>query len=326
MSSVLSDISTKHPSNQTIVGTCLILQYHRVGHFCYDPLQWAVEPCKFESQMEYLANNCNVISMDEMNRHIKVSIPFQKRTVVVTFDGGYTDILYTAKAVLEQYDIRATAFSTSANIIKSGQLWWDTLEDYFISNHFRGQLEVEIDGKILKWSMETQIDKFRAYYDLYSILIDKNTEEQKDILSQIIMSIDLQAEELDNHRTMDAQELKALDESDLISIGGHTHNGVKLSSLSQWQQIEEISKNKEVLKEVLGHKIDYFSHLFGGDNSCNCTGISKTLMNNNFNLACGNSYSTVNLTKKINLYDLPRVRVGNWNQIVFHDFLERFWN
>jgi peptidoglycan/xylan/chitin deacetylase (PgdA/CDA1 family) len=326
MDNLLSSTLTKHLSKQTMVNTCLILQYHRVGQLCYDPLQWAVEPYKFESQMEYLANNCNVISIDEMKQHIEATIPFPQRTVVVTFDGGYADVLYTAREILERYHIFTTMFSTSANIIKRGQFWWDTLEDYFIANRFRGQLEVETDGKILKWSLRNQLDKFRAYYDLYSVLIDRAAEEQQDILNQIILSIDLQAEEPDNHRTMDAQELKELDESDLISIGGHTHNGVKLSSLGQWQQTEEITKNKEILEEVLGHEIDYFSHLFGGDDSYNFTGLSKTLMDNDFSLVCGNAYSTVNLARKTNIYDLPRVRVGNWNQIMFHEFLERFWN
>ncbi len=308
-----------------MVDTCLILQYHRVGWLCYDPPQWTVEPYKFERQMEYLANNCNVISIDEMKQHVEATIPFRQRTVVVTFDGGYADVLYTAKEILERYQIFTTAFSTSANIIKRGQFWWDTLEDYFVANRFRGQLEVEIDGKILKWPLRTQLDKFRAYYDLYSVLIDKTAAEQQDILNQIIQSIDLQAEELDNHRTMDAQELKELDESDLISIGGHTHNGVKLSSLSQWQQAKEVSKNKDVLEEVLGHKIEYFSYPFGGDDGCDSTGMSKILKDNDFSLACGNAYSMVNLAKKMNFYDLPRVRVENWNQITFHTFLERFW-
>ena len=307
-----------------MVDTCLILQYHRVGRLCYDPLQWSIEPYKFESQMEYLRNNCNVISIDEMKRHIEAKIPFRQRTVIVTFDGGYADVLNTARAVLERYQIFTTIFSTSANIITRGQLWWDTLEDYFIANHFRGELEVEIDGRMLEWSLTTQLDKFKAYHDLFSVLIDKTAQEQQDILNQIILSIDLQAEELDSHRTMDARELKKLDESDLITIGGHTHNGMRLSSLGQWEQSKEISKNKEVLEEVLDHKIDYFSDPFGCSDGHDLTGINKILKDNDFSLACGETYSMVNLTEN-NVLNLPRVKVGNWNQIMFHTFLERFF-
>ncbi len=323
-------------STGSTVDTCLILQYHRVGLQAYDPLQWTVEPYNFETHMEYLANNCNVISVDEMKLHIETSTPFQPRTVMVTFDGGYADVLYTAKDILERHHTIASVFSTSANMIKRGQFWWDTLKDYFVANHFSGHLQVEIDGKLQKWPLVTQLDKFRAYYDLYSILIDKAAEEQQEILNQIIGSIDLQAQELDNHRTLDAQELKELDECDLITIGGHTHSGVKLSSLTQWQQTQEISKNKEVLEEVLGHKIEYFSYPFGGDNDSDKAGTSRILKDNHFSLACGNAYSMANhandnaysmvdLAGKINIYDLPRVRIENWTQYMFHKFLESFW-
>jgi peptidoglycan/xylan/chitin deacetylase (PgdA/CDA1 family) len=77
--------------------TCLILQYHRVASLCFDPLQLAVEPYHFEQQMEYLAQNFNVVSMDEMKCHLETSQPFRQRTVAVTFDGGYSDVLYTVK-------------------------------------------------------------------------------------------------------------------------------------------------------------------------------------------------------------------------------------
>ncbi|HPS54704.1 MAG TPA: polysaccharide deacetylase family protein [Sedimentisphaerales bacterium] len=325
MKNLLSNISTRRLLKETLVDTCLILQYHRVGQFCYDPLQWAVDPYKFESQMEYLANNCNVISIDEMKQHIEAATPFPQQTVVVTFDGGYADILYAAREILERYHIPAIVFSTSANIVKPGLLWWDTLEDYFVANRSIGKLEVEINEKIVKWPLKTQIDKFRAYYDLYSILIDKAAAEQQDVLNQIIMSVDLQADELDDHRIINAQELKELDESDFISIGGHTHNGVKLSSLNQWQQTEEILKNKEILEEVLSHKIEYFSYPFGNDSGCDPIGMSRILKDNEFSIAAGDSYGVVDITRKMNLYDLPRVRVGNWNEITFHTFLESFW-
>ena len=121
------------------VDTCLILQYHRVASLCFDPLQLAVEPYYFEKQIEYLAQNFNVVSIDEMKHHLETSRPFRDKSVVVTFDGGYTDVLYTAKEVLERYKVFATVFASSADIIKGGQFWWKELEDFLIANHFQGQ-------------------------------------------------------------------------------------------------------------------------------------------------------------------------------------------
>ncbi len=307
------------------VDTCLVLQYHRVASLCFDPLQLAVEPYRFEEQIEYLAQNFNVISIDEMKHHLETSRPFRERAVVVTFDGGYTDVLYTAKEVLERFEVFATVFASSANIIEGGQFWWQELEDFIIANRFEGQLELEIDCQLYKWPLVTQLDRFRAYDDLYSILSDKTPSEQRTIIDQITKSLELHAEELDNHRTVNAQELRALTEGGLVTIGGHTHSYVKLSSLSKWQQIEEISKNKNVLEEVLGHNIKYFSYPFGNDNSYTVETIS-ILEDIGFSLACGNSYGTVSVTDQTNRYELPRVKVGNWNPFTFYRFLKRFFD
>jgi len=307
------------------VDTCLVLQYHRVASLCFDPLQLAVEPYHFEEQIEYLAQNFNVISIDEMKHHLETSRPFRERTVVVTFDGGYTDVLYTAKDVLRRFEVFATVFASSSNIIEGGQFWWQELEDFLIANYFEGQLELEIDLELRKWPLVTQLDRFRAYDDLYSILSNKTPSEQRIIVEQITGSLDLQAEELDNHRTMSAQELRKLEEGGLITIGGHTHSYVKLSSLPKWQQIEEILKNKNVLEEVLGHSIKYFSYPFGNDNSYTAETIS-ILEDIGFNLACGNSYGTVSITGQTNRYELPRVKVGDWNPFTFYRFLRRFFD
>jgi len=317
--------SSSAVSGRIRVDTCLVLQYHRVASLCFDPLQLAVEPYHFEKHIEYLAQNYNVISIDEMKYHLETSEPFREGTVVITFDGGYTDVLYTAKEVLERFEVPATVFASSANIIEGGQFWWQELEDFLIANSIEGQLKLIMDSQLYKWPLVTQLDRFRAYDDLYSILSDKRPSEQRTIVEQITRSLDLRAEELDNHRTMSAQELRKLSEGGSITIGGHTHNCVKLSSLSKWQQIEEISTNRNMLEEVLGRDVEYFSYPFGNDNSYTEETIS-ILEDIGFSLACGNSYGTVSLIGQTNRYELPRVKVGNWNAFTFYRFLKRFFD
>lgn len=306
-------------------GACLVLQYHRVASLCIDPLQLAVEPYHFESQMEYLAQNFNVVSIDEMKHHLETSGPFGERAVAVTFDGGYTDVLYTAKEVLEKFEVSATVFSSSVNIIEGGHFWWKELEDFLIANRFEGQLELEIDCQLREWPLMTELDKFRAYDDLYSILSNKTPSEQRTIIEQITRTLDLQAEELDSHRTMSAQELRKLEEGGLVTIGGHTHSYVKLSSLPRWRQIEEILRNKDILEEVLGHNIEYFSYPFGNDDGDTAATIG-ILEDIGYSLACGNSYGTVGIVGETSRYELPRVKVGNWNAFAFYRFLRRFFD
>ena len=305
--------------------SCLVLQYHRVAALCFDPLQLAVEPYHFEQQMEYLAQNFNVVSMDEMKYHLETSQPFRHRTVAVTFDGGYSDVLYTAKEVLQRYNIFATVFTSSANIIEGGHFWWEELENFLVANQFKGHLKLEIDHQMYEWSLTTQLGKFRAYEDLYSILSNKTPSEQRRIIEQLTTSLELKAEELDNHGTLSAQELCELEKGGLITIGGHTHSYVKLSSLPKWRQIEEILRNKDILEEILGHQVEYFSYPFGNDNGYSIETMD-ILKNMDYSLAFGNSYGTIGLTGLTCQYDLPRVKVGNWNAFAFYRFLKRFFD
>jgi len=303
---------------------CLILQYHRVASLCFDPLQLAVEPYNFEGQIEYLARNFNVISMDEMKQHLETSRPFEERTVVITFDGGYADVLYTAKDVLDRFDVPATVFASSANILEGRPIWWKELEDFLIANPCKGWLDVEIDGRFRRWPLSTQLDRFRAYDDLYSIVSNKTSPEQEAIIEQITASVHLQAEELDDHRTMSAEELRKITEGGAIAIGGHTHSYAKLSCLPKWQQVEEILRNKEILQEVLGQDIEYFAYPFGNDGGYTPETM-QILQDVGFSLACGGSYGTVSATGGDGFYELPRVKVGNWGAFTFYRFLRSFF-
>ena len=319
-------LTNSHPvARYTEAGTCLVLQYHRVASLCFDPLQLAVEPYHFEQQMEYLAQNFNIVSMDEIKYHLKTLRPFKPRSIALTFDGGYSDVLYTAKDVLQRYNISATVFTSTAHIIEGGHYWWKELEDYLIANHFQGRLELEIDRQICKWPLVTQLDRFRAYDDFYSILSNKTPPEQKKIIEQLTAKLDFEADELDNHGIMSAQELRKLEEGRLITIGGHTHSYIKLSALPRWRQIEEILRNKDILEEILGHNIEYFSYPFGNDDSYT-TDTIDILKKIGYGLACSNSYGAVSIMDQTNRYELPRVKVGNFNTFTFYRFLRRFFD
>jgi len=309
----------------TATDTCLILQYHRVASLSHDPLQLAVQPHNFEKQIEYLADSFNTISMDQMKSHLRTAAPFADRTVVVTFDGGYTDILYTAKEVLEKCGVFATVFTPSAKIIEPGQFWPGELEDLFIAGNPRGQLEIEVNGISYGWSLGSRRDVFRTFDILCSVLQNTTPSVQKRIINQIRLCVCSSPDEPDSHRTMDAQELKMLEDGGLITVGGHTHNYVKLSALPKWQQAEELAKNKSVLEEALGHPVEYFSYPFGGEEEYGME-TAATLENIGFTLACAGSYGTVSAAGATNRYELPRVKVGNWNPFTFYKFLEGFFN
>ncbi len=290
----------------------------------HDPLQLAVQPYIFEAQMEYLAENFNVVSVDELKMHIEAAAPFDPGSVVITFDGGYAETLYTAGAVLERLNLSAVVSVPSAGLIERRPPWPVELEEMLIAGNPRACLSFEIGGREYRWPLRNQRDTFIAFDRLYSILVDEAPAEQQNVIEQIRLCLGRCADESDSHATVDARELRELDESELITIGGHLHDCVKLSALPRWRQIEELAKNKTVLEEVLGHGVEYLSYPFGSEGGHDA-GLAELLEDMGFTLAFGDCYGTISASASVAHYDLPRVKVGNWNPFTFHRFLEGFF-
>lgn len=306
---------------------CLILRYRRVALLAHDPLGLAVQPCNFERQMEYLARTFNVISLGDLKRHLENATPFKDSTVAVTFDGGYSDVLYTAKAVLEKFGIPATVFMPSACLMERTPFWWDVLEDLLVADdgtQTRDRLVMEIDNRWCDWPLARPGDRFQAFEDLYAILSDKTPQEQKKLVREVAQGVGHPAGDLDHHTMLGIQEVKSLEEGGLIAVGGHTHNCVKLSALPERDQASEVRRNKQILEEILGHEIEHFAYPFG-DQDYPASGTTKILKDLGFTLSCRAACDTVNVMGASTSHDLPRVTVGDWNPFAFHRRLHAFF-
>ncbi|MCX5644916.1 MAG: polysaccharide deacetylase family protein [Phycisphaerae bacterium] len=313
----------RSPAGHCATRSCAILQYHRVALLSHDPLRLAVQPHHFERQMEYLATSCNVISLNELRQHLETATPWRDRTVAVTFDGGYSDVLYTAQEVLERFEIPATVFVPSVNLIRRTRFWWDDLEDVLLAGDSCGPLVVETDEESYCWPLTSQHDRFRAFDDLYGILSNQAPARQRELITGILRSLDGPGEELDSHATLTAQELPRLEEGGRITVGGYTHHGVKLSLLSEPEQRREIQYNKRMLEEVLGHEIECFAYPFGDEGSYT-TATGRILRDSGFRLSCRVSPDPVSVTGADGLYELPRLTIRDWNPFTFHRYLEAF--
>jgi len=98
------------PYNQLRPGI-RILMYHRVDRLpTYDQL--TVSPARFAEQIEHLATQYRVISLEQAVGELLRGGPIQFG-VVITFDDGYRDNLVHALPVLLHYQVPATIFVTT---------------------------------------------------------------------------------------------------------------------------------------------------------------------------------------------------------------------
>lgn len=123
----------------------VILQYHHVND--HTPKSTSISPAQFEVHLQYLKdNNFNVVPLSEIIEAIKQQKELADKTVAITFDDAFIDVLTQAKPILDMFSFPYTIYVNPAIIDreehkqKSHYLSWIQLkamadEGVIIANH-----------------------------------------------------------------------------------------------------------------------------------------------------------------------------------------------
>lgn len=119
----------------------VILQYHHISDDT--PSSTSISPEQFSAHMKYLKdNNFKVVPLSEVVDAIKNQTPMADKSVVITFDDAYTNVLENGTPVLEAYGYPYTIFVNPAIINRKSKsyLSWQQLKtladkDVIIANH-----------------------------------------------------------------------------------------------------------------------------------------------------------------------------------------------
>jgi len=89
--------------------SAVILQYHHVSGST--PKSTSISPEQFEVHLKYLQDhNFTVVPLSQLMSNIKKQQPLKDKTVVITFDDAYIDILTQAKPLLDKYHYPYTIY------------------------------------------------------------------------------------------------------------------------------------------------------------------------------------------------------------------------
>lgn len=119
----------------------VILQYHHVSEST--PASTSITPEQFEKHMKYLAdNNFKVIPLSTLINNIKQKQSLPDKSIVITFDDAYLDILTHGKPILDKYQYPFTIFINPGIVEQSSSsyLTWAQLKSMaddgvIIANH-----------------------------------------------------------------------------------------------------------------------------------------------------------------------------------------------
>lgn len=258
-------------------GACVVLVYHRIAERAIDPHLQCVPVERFDEHMATLSADFSPISGQELAAHLLGHRKLPSRAVVVTFDDGYADNVTAALPVLQRHRVPATVFVSSGFLGGQHRMWVDELDELVLgAAELPEQLvvpgatfelpsgsygPVEAAWDITKPAGDART---RTYLALAQLLKTADALGRESILAALREQID-PAESLDAPGTaMSVEQLRALAEDPLVTVGSHTVHHLRLASLAQHVQHAEVVCDKEALEGVLGKPVELYSYPYGG--------------------------------------------------------------
>ena len=300
----------------------VILLYHRVTQLTLDSQKLAVSPIHFSSHLDHLRKHYNVLSASEFLSYKSESRPFPPRSVLLTFDDGYSDNCTEALPRLEAHGLQAIFYVTTSLLDSDRESWWDELERLIYTPACPFQLGIELKGRKRTLSVNTDPDRETVYASLHHIIKYLPHADRENVLQSLRSASGLPDQGRSTHRFMSRHQVRTMAQSKAAVLGAHTHSHVPLNILSPDEQRSELLRSREILQEIAQTPILHCSYPYGlkKDYDRNSVSLCREM---GFEMACANFYGQVH--RWTNPFELPRIIVRDWPEHVFEEMLLRFF-
>jgi peptidoglycan/xylan/chitin deacetylase (PgdA/CDA1 family) len=325
----------------------LVLLYHRVAELETDPQWLAVPPDVFDEQLDLLKRSFVVLTLGDLVKRLgEGALP--KRSVVITFDDGYSDNLYEAKPVLERHGLPASVFVASGFVGGREEFFWDELDRLLLQP---GELPSEFaapppeDGVAVaspmacdigaeepwRWSLgdaavysaerarehakwnvlskDTPTARHAAYRALCAGMAGATPEVRRRWLARVREALGATEGARKSHRVVSVEELRGLAAGGFVEIGAHTVTHARLSSLPVSAQRREMVESKGALEGLVGRAVTTFSYPFGNHVDYTAQTVAAA-REAGFVAACANFGGCVR--RGTDVMQLNRVLVRDW--------------
>jgi peptidoglycan/xylan/chitin deacetylase (PgdA/CDA1 family) len=254
--------------------------YHHVDSLSPDPWKTVVSPATFEKQLQWLKEHCTVLPLHTLMQARTEGI-LRPRSIAITFDDGYLNNLTKALPLLEQYDLPATFFIPTRNLLDGHPFWWDELQALLLGQHplpvrlsltigeesideaLEAALHPEQAEAIAGWDYTKPPPCLRAslFLKLWEAIRALSYSGQQQALTRLKEWAGI--ERLAVPALISIRELETLAKHPLISLQAHTVSHAALGLLPAGRQLEEIYGGKMELEGMIAQEVDYLAYPYG---------------------------------------------------------------
>lgn len=278
--------------------------YHGINASPMSVPNWCqLDVGQFHQQIEFLTSECRILPLREVVDRVLQRKPLPDRSVCLTFDDGFRNVLTTAFPTLRHYQAPASVFLVT-NVVGTRQpAWPDLLSDAVARTSREG---ITFKDRVV--SLVTAQDRFRAVSFLGNSLKameNKERESQFDRLRSQLGGTDVAMESPQS--TLNWDEIEGLAASGLIEFGSHTHTHPILSRCNPERQFEELRTSRDILRNRLG-RADLFAYPNGRRTDFTVT--TKRLLRE-LDYTC--ALTTISGTNQLGCdpFELRRINVGH---------------
>jgi peptidoglycan/xylan/chitin deacetylase (PgdA/CDA1 family) len=209
----------------------------------------------FREQMELVARNYRPASLDEVKSFLYGKAELPARTVVVTFDDGYTDNYEVAAPVLNEVGIPATFYAT-VECVERRKLPWPARLRFALHTTNKGSWT---DASSKTWPLGNILEREKALL----VCCDQCCKLAGDAQEQYVTGIE---EQMDKRVPVESGELmmnfdhmRTLVTQGHI-VGSHTMTHPNMAYVSAEDARREMIESKNRLEHALGTAVVHFSY------------------------------------------------------------------
>jgi hypothetical protein len=211
----------------------------------------------FRNYVNYLSENCKIISLGDFFEIRRSNATFPENAVVLTFDDGYMSNYTDIYPILKRYKMPATIFLT-VNMIGT--------ENVFSLNKLRFAIMntkkqfFQMDAK--RYKLNTPRNRERTIQKLCQLLRGTPEQIRDHKVAGLITSLDVKVDEKKLPHMLTWKQVKEMSDGG-ITFGAHTLNHSMLTRMSLEDARKEIADSKRVLEEKIQKSVNFFSYPYG---------------------------------------------------------------
>ena len=210
------------------------------------------------------SHDIDLVSMDELHERLvqdKSGGKFERRFAAFTFDDGYRDNCDFALPVLREFDAPATIYVASDFAEGTGRLWWLALEAVIARTD---HVEVTIGHAALRLDAATAQAKQATFDRLHDWLraLPGEHDLQREITA-LCARYDVDLAGICRAQCLSWDELRALGDEPLLTIGAHTITHCNLAKQSEEIASQEMAESRARIEAALGQQVLHLAYPYG---------------------------------------------------------------